>query len=69
MTWLIGAKIICCGALLLVLTGAVSLGTVAAVVAGKAGLIAGGGAVALVAAAAWHLRRSGAGPDAGMRRE
>lgn len=57
-TLLIGAKIICCGALLLVLTGVVSLGGIAALVTGNTLPIAGGGMIALIAAGTYFRSRS-----------
>jgi Flp pilus assembly protein TadB len=59
--WLIGAKIACCGALFLVLTGVASLGTITAILTGNAVPLAGGAVVAVVAAAALYRRRTGAG--------
>lgn len=48
--WLIGAKIVCCGGLFLVLSGVVSLATIGAFVTGNAlPLAAAGGTLALVA--------------------
>jgi hypothetical protein len=63
--WLIGAKIVCCGALILVLTGALSLGTITAVLTGNALPIAGGAVVVLVAAAALLRQRSSLAPPDG----
>jgi hypothetical protein len=63
--WLIGAKIACCGVLLLVLTGVLSLGTITAVLTGNALPIAGGALVALGAAVALHRRRSSLAPPDG----
>jgi len=48
MTWLIGAKIARCGALLPVLAGVVSLGALTTILTGNALPIAGGAAIALV---------------------
>jgi hypothetical protein len=63
--WLIGAKIACCGALILVLTGVLSLGTITAVLTGNALPIAGGAVVVLVAAAALLRQRSSLAPPDG----
>jgi membrane protein implicated in regulation of membrane protease activity len=52
--WLIGAKIVCCGALLLVLTGVLSIGAIAALLTGNALVLAG---VALVVATVFLQRR------------
>jgi hypothetical protein len=58
MAWLIGAKVVCCGALLLALTGAVSFGAVVTFVSGNALPLAGGGALALVLALRWRHRHA-----------
>ncbi len=52
--WLIGAKIVCCGALLLVITGVLSIGAIGAFVTGNALPLTG---AALVAAALYMQRR------------
>ena len=52
--WLIGAKIVCCGALLLVLTGVLSIGVIGGFVTGNALPLAG---AALVVAAVFVQRR------------
>jgi hypothetical protein len=52
--WLIGAKIVCCGALLLVITGVLSIGAIAAFLTGNALPLAG---AALVVAAVFVQRR------------
>jgi len=54
MYWLIGAKIVCCGALLLVLTGVLSVAAIAAFITGNALPLAG---AALVVAAVFVHRR------------
>lgn len=54
MYWLIGAKIVCCGVLLLVIVGVLSLGGIAAFVTGNALPLAG---AALVAVAVFVQRR------------
>tara|TARA_R110002096_G_scaffold137245_8_gene290468 strand:- start:3331 stop:3558 length:228 start_codon:yes stop_codon:yes gene_type:complete len=54
MAWLIGAKIVCCGALLLVLAGELSFAGIGAFLTGNALPLAGGGAVlTLVLARRW----------------
>jgi uncharacterized membrane protein len=58
MAWLIGTKVVCCGALLLVLTGALSLGTIGTFLSGNALPLAGGGVLALVLALRWLYRRA-----------
>lgn len=55
--WLIGAKIVCCGALLLlVLTGVLSLGAIGAFLSGNALPLAGAGVVLAVLMAGRGLR-------------
>jgi len=52
--WLIGAKIVCCGALLLVLAGVLSLATIGTFLSGNAlPLASGGGLLAIVLARRW----------------
>jgi hypothetical protein len=58
MRWLIGAKIVCCGGLLLFLSGALSLAAVGSFVTGNALSLAGGGVLALaLVAVRWQRRR------------
>ena len=63
MRWLIGAKIVCCGGLLLVLTGVISLAAIGTFVTGNAVSLAGGGAAVLLLARVWHRRRAPAPPE------
>jgi len=56
MYWLIGAKIACCGALLLLLTGVLSLGALSAFFSGSA-LPLAGAAAAVVALFLWRRSR------------
>jgi drug/metabolite transporter (DMT)-like permease len=52
--WLIGAKIVCCGALLLVIAGVLSFGAISSFVTGNALPLAG---AALVVATVFVLRQ------------
>ena len=66
MAWLIGAKIVCCGALLLVLAGELSFAGIGAFLTGNALPLAGGGAVLTLVLAGlpvwcWRLARRGWG--------
>jgi hypothetical protein len=57
--WLIGAKIVCCGGLLLFFSGALSLAAVGSFVTGNALPLAGAGVLALVMVALrWQSRRA-----------
>jgi len=57
MTWLIGAKIACCGALLLALSGALSLGAISTFLSGNALPLAGISIPVLMLALRWlHSR-------------
>jgi len=63
--WLIGAKVVCCGALLLVITGVLSLGAITAFLTGNALVLAGAGLVVVaVAVQRRFFRRRKAGQPA-----
>jgi len=56
--WLIGAKIVCCGGLFLVLSGVVSLAAIGSFVTGNAlPLAAGAGLLAVLVVARWQRHR------------
>lgn len=67
--WLIGAKIVCCGVLLLVLTGVLSLGAIGAFLSGNTMPLAGAVVVLAVLMAGrglrmrWSRRSNSAGGD------
>ena len=55
--WLIGAKIVCCGALLLFLTGILSFSAIGAFISGNTGVWIGGGLVIAVLFVIRHFMR------------
>jgi|TARA_R110002072_G_scaffold121684_5_gene255856 ABC-type transport system involved in cytochrome c biogenesis permease component len=68
--WLIGAKIACCGALVLVLTGVLSLAAIGAFLSGNALPLAGGGILlSLFLARRWlPVRHAGHSKSMGARK-